>query len=60
MMSRLENNVLGNRSGLKTLDDALRCSTDALLMRKDKRRLIIDVASAFPLAHYYRAVLGYG
>ncbi|MFC1491871.1 transposase [Nitrospinota bacterium] len=37
MMSRLENEVLGNGVGLKALDGALRRSTDALLRRKDRR-----------------------
>ncbi len=45
MLSRLENEVLGNEAGLKVLDGALRRSTDALLRKKDKRRLIIDVDS---------------
>ncbi len=34
MLSRLENEVLGNEAGLKALDGALRRSTDALLRRK--------------------------
>ena len=38
MLSRLENDVLGNGSGLKALDGALRRSTDALLRKKDKRK----------------------
>jgi hypothetical protein len=45
LLSRLENSVLGNESGLDGLDNALRRSTDALLRKKDRRRLIIDVDS---------------
>ncbi len=37
MLSRLENEVLGNGVGLKALDAALRRSTDALLRRQGKR-----------------------
>ncbi|MDP6367768.1 MAG: transposase, partial [Nitrospinota bacterium] len=45
MLSRLENEVLGNEAGLKALGSALRRSTDALLLKEDKRRLIVDVDS---------------
>ena len=51
MLSRLENEVLGNEAGLKVLDGALRRSVDALLRKKDKRRLIIDVDSTEDPAH---------
>ena len=51
MLSRLENEVLGNETGLKALDAALRRSTDALLKKKDRRRLIIDVDSTEDPAH---------
>jgi hypothetical protein len=51
MLSRLENEVLGNEAGLKALDAALRRSTDALLKKKDRRRLIIDVDSTEDPAH---------
>jgi hypothetical protein len=51
MLSRLENEVLGNEVGLKALDGALRRSTDALLLKKDKRRLIVDVDSTEDPAH---------
>jgi hypothetical protein len=71
-LSRLENEVLGTETGLKALEDALTRSNDALMRRKKKQRLIkvgakvayhgrywlIHVASAFPLARYYRAVFG--
>ena len=45
MLSRLENDVLGNETGLEALEAALTRSTDALLRRKNKRRLIIDLDS---------------
>jgi hypothetical protein len=45
ILSRLENDVLGNAIGLEALDGALTRSTDALLRRKNKRRLIIDLDS---------------
>ncbi|MDA0999020.1 MAG: IS1380 family transposase [bacterium] len=51
MLSRLENEVLGNETGLKALDSALRRSTDALLLKEDKRRLIVDVDSTEDPAH---------
>jgi len=45
MLSRLENDVLGNSVGLEALDGALSRAADALLKRKNKRRLIIDLDS---------------
>lgn len=51
MFSRLENDVLGNMAGLTALEAALTRSTDALLRRKNKRRLIIDVDSTEDPAH---------
>jgi hypothetical protein len=51
MLSRLENDVLGNEAGLKALGSALRRSTDALLLKEDKRRLIVDVDSTEDPAH---------
>jgi hypothetical protein len=42
MLSRLENEVLGNAMGLEALDGALTRATDALLKSKNKKRLIID------------------
>jgi hypothetical protein len=51
MLSRLENEVLGNSMGLAALDGALTRSTDALLKRKNKRRLIIDLDSTEDQAH---------
>ncbi|MDA2917326.1 transposase [Nitrospinae bacterium AH_259_B05_G02_I21] len=59
MLSRLENDVLGNESGLKALDDALLLSTDALLKKKDRRRLIIDVDSTEDPAHGMQESVAY-
>jgi hypothetical protein len=55
MLSRLENEVLGQGAGLEALDGDLTRSTDALWKRKNKRRLIIDLDSATP---DYRAARG--
>jgi hypothetical protein len=44
-LSRLENDVLGNAEGLEALDGTLTRAADALLKRKNKRRLIIDLDS---------------
>jgi len=38
MLSRLENDVLGNEAGLQALDAALTRCTDTLLRRKSKKR----------------------
>ena len=51
MLSRLENDVLGNSVGLEALDGALSRAADALLKRKNKRRLIIDLDSTEDPAH---------
>jgi len=51
MLSRLENEVLGNETGLKALDAALRRSADALLLKEDKRRFIVDADSTEDPAH---------
>ena len=51
MLSRLENDVLGNAMGLEALDAALTRSRDALLKRKNKKRLIIDLDSTEDPAH---------
>ena len=48
---RLENDVLGNAMGLEALDGALTRATDALLKRKNKKRLIIDLDSTEDPAH---------
>jgi len=51
MLSRLENDVLGNAMGLAALDGALTRAADALLKRKNKKRLIIDLDSTEDPAH---------
>jgi hypothetical protein len=51
ILSRLENDVLGNPMGLEALDGALTRATDALLKRKNKKRLIIDLDSTEDPAH---------
>jgi hypothetical protein len=51
MLSRLENDVLGNAMGLEVLDGALARAADALLKRKNKKRLIIDLDSTDDPAH---------
>jgi hypothetical protein len=51
MLSRLENDVLGNAMGLEALDGALTRATDTLLKRKNKKRLIIDLDSTEDPAH---------
>ena len=43
MLCRLENDNLGNEAGLLALEVALTRSTDTLLKRKNKKRLIIDL-----------------
>jgi hypothetical protein len=45
MLSRLENDILGNEAGLQALEAALTRCTDTLLKRKNKKRLIIDLDS---------------
>ena len=51
MLSRLENDILGNAMGLEALHGALTRATEALLKRKNKRRLIIDLDSTDDPAH---------
>ena len=45
VLSRLENDVLGNAEGLKALDEAILRSADALIKKKWKYRFILDVDS---------------
>jgi hypothetical protein len=49
MLSRLENDILGNE--LQALEAALTRSTDTLLKRKNKKRLLIDLDSTEDPAH---------
>jgi hypothetical protein len=51
MLSRFEDELLGNEWGLTALDNALLQSTDALLRRRNKRRLIMDVDSTEDPVH---------
>ena len=51
MMSKLENAYLGNGQGLMALEKALARSADALLRRKNKRRLVVDFDSTEDTAH---------
>ncbi|MGO9567538.1 MAG: IS1380 family transposase [Desulfomonilaceae bacterium] len=50
-LSRLENEVLGTDEGLRALENALTRSNDALIRRKKKQRLIVDVDSTEDPAH---------
>ncbi len=50
-LSRLENEVLGTEAGLTSLENALTRSNDALMRRKKKQRLILDVDSTEDPAH---------
>jgi hypothetical protein len=51
MLSRLENEILGNEKGLAALDETLQRSIDALLRKKAKSKLIIDLDSTEDPAH---------
>ena len=51
VMSRLENDILGTSAGQDALDAMITRSTDVLLKRKNKRRLIMDVDSTEDPAH---------
>ena len=51
LFSRLENDILANEAGLQALEAALTRSTDTLLKRKNKKRLIIDLDSTEDPAH---------
>ena len=50
-LSRLENDILGNAQGLAALDEAVLRSADALIKKKDKYRVILDVDSTEDPAH---------
>ena len=51
MLSRFENDILGNEAGLPALEATLTRSTDTLLKRKNKKRVIIDLDSTEDPAH---------
>ena len=59
VMSRLENDILGNASGQEALDAMITRSTDALLKRKNKKRLILDVDSTEDPAHGNQEQMAY-
>lgn len=44
-LCRLENDILGNAEGLKTLDESVLRSADALIKKKGKYRFVLDVDS---------------
>jgi len=48
VMSRLVNDIFGPTAGQEALDTMITRSTDALLKRKNKKRLILDVDSTEP------------
>jgi len=50
-LSRLENEVFGTEAGLTVLENALTRSNEALMRRKKKQRLILDVDSTEDPAH---------
>jgi hypothetical protein len=50
-LSRLENDVLGTEAGLQALENSLTRSNDALMRRKKKQRLILDVDSTEDPTH---------
>ena len=51
LLSRFENEILGNRQGLHALDGVLQRSIDPLLKREGKARLILDLDSSEDPAH---------
>jgi len=51
MLSRLENEILGNEKGMAALDETLQRAIDALLRKKSKARLILDMDSTEDPAH---------
>ena len=50
-LCRLENEIPGNEKGMATLDETLQRSVDALLIKKSKGRLILDMDSTEDPAH---------
>ena len=51
MLSRLENDILGNAEGLKALNEAILRTADALIKKKWKYRFILDVDSTVDPTH---------
>jgi hypothetical protein len=58
-LSRLENEVLGTEAGLQALEGSLMRSSDALMRRKKKQRLILDVDSTEDPAHGNQENVGF-
>jgi hypothetical protein len=59
VMSRLENDIVGNAFGQEALDAMITRSTDALLKRKNNKRLILDVDSTEDPAHGNQEQMAY-
>ena len=59
MLSRLENEVLGNEAGLLALDEAIWRSTDSLIRRINKQLLTIDLDSSEDPAHGNQECIAY-
>ena len=59
MMSQLENDILGTASGQRALTAMITRSTDELLKRKNKNRLIFDVDSTEDPAHGNQEQMAY-
>jgi len=59
VMSRLENEILGTVAGQEALDAMITKSTDVLLKRKNKKRLILDVDSTEDPAHGNQQYMAY-
>lgn len=58
-LSRLENDVLGTERGLAALEELLGRSTEALVKKLGKRRLILDVDSTDDPAHGHQEQVAY-
>ena len=58
-MSRLENEILGTVAGQESLDAMITKSTDVLLKRKNRKRLILDVDSTEDPAHSNQQYMTY-
>jgi hypothetical protein len=59
VISRLENDILGTASGQEALNAMITRSTAALLKRKSKKRLILDVDSTEDPAHGNQELMAY-
>jgi hypothetical protein len=59
VMSRLENDILGSAAGQQALEAMITKTTDVLLKRKNKKRLILDVDSTEDPAHGHQENMAY-